>query len=511
MSSRSFAVHVTFALAGIVAGSNATRAYAHGRLPRDTPIDRLVKNLDARLEKAPDDPELHYVVGRLHALAFETRNGKVPVWPNAHSGRAVDPIGSISLPETKYWVGKRIHTDLEAQPPTAEDLHEHLRKAILHLNRAIELAPAIASYHLALASILESGEPMAVEIDVSPLCPVRGIEPLPIDSWILRAITRCAYDEESRNRIEWELRHPAGFGWRNPGNRDQFVTRLDRERNSDDPDRRGVVRNLLVEDWKEQITHQLFVAFALALPSEGSAATQPAIGWATREAYVSYEAGSAYVRIVSARGARPDEAVRLATAKAAIAAFDGLPSTHSVTPIIFSISGSRPLADLLDPGATSTFDLDGSGHSQRWPWVAHDTGILVWDPLKSGRITSGRQLFGSVSWWLFFKNGYDALAALDDDGDGELSGRELDGLAVWFDRNGNGQSDPGEVVPVGELGITGLSCRATERSDKSPCNPRGLRLSTGAILPTYDWITRPLPKAPAVSGAPGTAAPRSGA
>ena len=57
---------------------------------------------------------------------------------------------------------------------------------------------------------------------------------------------------------------------------------------------------------------------------------------------------------------------------------------------------------------------------------------------------------------MFFENGYQALAALDDDGDGYLTGKELEGLAVWRDKNGNGICDAGEVVPVGQLGIVGI-------------------------------------------------------
>lgn len=509
MNSRGIAAHFALAVVGVAAGPLATTAIAHGMLPWDTPIDRLVTNLDARLEMSPADPELHYILGRLHALAFETGDQNVAIWQLKFPRSAEDLAEDWRPIETDYWIGRSVHNE-PPQAPTDEQMHVHLREALTHLNRAIELAPAVARYHLALASILETGEPMATEIDVSPICPLRDFDRLEKESWIEEAVTRFEKDELSRKFLKEDLRR-SGFGRGKPSARDEIVTRLDRERNHADPGRRAAVRALLLEDWNEQVTQQFFAAFALAVPSEGTAEEQPARGWADRTAYVSYEAATAYVRIVNARGPRPGDAVRLATAKAAIKAFDDLPPSRAITPILFSLSGARPLADLLDPGATTTFDLDGSGSSQRWPWVAHDTGILVWDPLNSGRITSGRQLFGSVSWWLFFKNGYDALAALDDDGDGELSGRELDGLAVWFDRNGNGESDPGEVVPVGELGITGISCRATERTGESPCNPRGLRLNSGAILPTYDWTTRPLPKAPAVSGAPGTAAPRSGA
>ena len=79
-------------------------------------------------------------------------------------------------------------------------------------------------------------------------------------------------------------------------------------------------------------------------------------------------------------------------------------------------------------------DLAGSGQAQPYTWVQPDTGILVWDPWSEGRIRSGRQLFGSVTFHMFWSDGYRALDALDDNRDGELRGNELKGLAAWFDR-----------------------------------------------------------------------------
>jgi len=36
------------------------------------------------------------------------------------------------------------------------------------------------------------------------------------------------------------------------------------------------------------------------------------------------------------------------------------------------------------------------------------------------------------------------MDALDDNHDGWLTGNELHGLALWYDRNGNGKCDPGK-------------------------------------------------------------------
>ena len=72
-----------------------------------------------------------------------------------------------------------------------------------------------------------------------------------------------------------------------------------------------------------------------------------------------------------------------------------------------------------------------------------------------------------------WRNGYEALDALDDNGDGVLSGAELQGLALWRDANSNGVSDPGEVVPVRDAGLTELQCHPEEHSTGIPFHPAG--------------------------------------
>jgi hypothetical protein len=124
--------------------------------------------------------------------------------------------------------------------------------------------------------------------------------------------------------------------------------------------------------------------------------------------------------------------------------------------------------------------------------VKPGTAILVWDPKATGRIESGRQLFGSVTWWIFWRDGYAALDALDDDRDGWLSGEELKGLAVWVDRNGNGVSDAGEVMSVESLGVEGISARWTGRDGASPMNRFGIRLNDGSVVGSWDWVVEPV-------------------
>ncbi|HWB61691.1 MAG TPA: hypothetical protein VG733_19570, partial [Chthoniobacteraceae bacterium] len=163
------------------------------------------------------------------------------------------------------------------------------------------------------------------------------------------------------------------------------------------------------------------------------------------------------------------EKKQLAEAKRVIAHFEKLP--HMVTPIVFSFRPAARISELLAPGHFVDFDLQGHGVREKWPWVRPDTGLLVWDPLHHGRITSGKELFGNYTFQLFWTTGYDALAALDDNSDGYLKGRELEGISVWFDRNGDGICTPDEVIPLRDLGITAIAARYEGYEGIHPTNP----------------------------------------
>lgn len=103
--------------------------------------------------------------------------------------------------------------------------------------------------------------------------------------------------------------------------------------------------------------------------------------------------------------------------------------------------------------------------------------LLVYNPEHNGKINSATQLFGN---WTFggkkeaslsgsenlisdknkkqsaWTNGYEALGTLDINKDGKVSDKELLPLALWFDENRNAKSEPGEVKPITETGITAL-------------------------------------------------------
>ena len=163
---------------------------------------------------------------------------------------------------------------------------------------------------------------------------------------------------------------------------------------------------------------------------------------------------------------------------------------RSISPVVVPVRRDAALSELVDRSARVKFDLDGFG-ARTWTWITPDAGWLFYDPRASGRITSGLQLFGNVTFWLFWSTGYDALQALDDDGNGVLRGDELAGLAVWRDENADAVSQPGEVRSLASFGIVELSTRHVvedEDDDLLAYAANGVRFSDGSTRNTYDVL-----------------------
>ena len=78
---------------------------------------------------------------------------------------------------------------------------------------------------------------------------------------------------------------------------------------------------------------------------------------------------------------------------------------------------------------------------------------------------------------MFWRDGFEPLAALDDNRDGKLTGSEIWGIGVWRDANGNGISELGEVVPDEQFGIAEIDVHGG-----------GINLRDGTVLPMFDWI-----------------------
>lgn len=135
-------------------------------------------------------------------------------------------------------------------------------------------------------------------------------------------------------------------------------------------------------------------------------------------------------------------------------------------------------------GNTVNFDMNADGIAENIEWLAGDgDGFLVDN--RDGRAAqdmNGSRLFGDQGGQ--FSSGYEQMATLDANKDGQLSGAELEGLNVWVD-DGDAVVEEGELKTLNELGITQLS---TQRNDVT--NNRGETLmQSSATINGEDVLT----------------------
>jgi tetratricopeptide (TPR) repeat protein len=217
--------------------------------------------------------------------------------------------------------------------------------------------------------------------------------------------------------------------------------------------------------------------------------------WAKEEKAKFAEPGQRFFTEEAARHLIPlldpkRDAEEIATLRARAERLGRVP--RAITPIAIPLADTASPKTIVDLDASVPFDADGTGLRKAWTWISPDAAWLVYDATNSGRITSALQLFGNVTFWNVWGNGYEPLRALDDDGDGELRGRELRHLALWRDVNRDAVSDPGEVRPLSESGIVALTCRGAKGDGifTAAVAERGVRFSDGRTRPTYDVILR---------------------
>jgi hypothetical protein len=147
-------------------------------------------------------------------------------------------------------------------------------------------------------------------------------------------------------------------------------------------------------------------------------------------------------------------------------------SAHVESRVIVPLA-DQPFERLVDRGSDIAFDFASTGDARAQGWLTAEAAWLVWDPGWRGDVRSGADMIG-----------FEALRALDENRDGELTGAELGGLSLWRDENANGVSDPGEVLPANVHGITALSVRGTR---PRPMTPNSVRFDDGRTRPLYDW------------------------
>ena len=115
---------------------------------------------------------------------------------------------------------------------------------------------------------------------------------------------------------------------------------------------------------------------------------------------------------------------------------------------------------------TRFFDLDDNDLVEQTQWVTPMDGFLVLDRDGDGLITSGRELFGNhtiLSDGSLAEGGLQALTDLDENGDLKIDAHDgvFSQLQAWVDKNGNGESEAGELFGIEALGVKSIRWTGT--------------------------------------------------
>lgn len=424
--------------------------------PWYVPFDRLIANTEAFIKVHPNDPQGYYTVARMHYFAFVNQVPFVPTRnaesspPNVAADWQVRADGLLS--DLRHAQAEQIVLKAWGYA-TAEDVPAQRRSEFQQ-------------------AVFEKEQELGAQ----------GWKPDLLDTETLLTHAAAAVDNFER---ALDLDPENGLIYLGLASLYEQYSSYAADANiTDQPRQLAYVTTL-----RTRLTYYLAYRFSI----EDARQWEYLPLWGLRTS-VSYEAGTAYLRLAEKAPSIADTN-SVVQVKADLAKLEKLP-TGPITPIIFSTQNHASVRELLDPDTHVAFDLDGTGRKMQWPWIKPSTGLLVWDPHNKGEITSGRQLFGTATWWLLFPSGYAALDALDDNRDGSLSGAELRGIGVWFDKNANGRSDPGEVQPVADFGVQAIRTRSIGSDHGMPMNAQGIVLKNGTVVPTYDWLVSPILRNP---------------
>ena len=417
-------------------------------LPRLTPIERLLSNARRRVVAEPASAEAHYVVARLNYLVFSTG------WTMAAEDTEISVQWNGA--KSEWHVLRHRAEELAYEDINSVGAHIPESKRFTYLKARDRREAQLKKSGWSSATSLPSGKMVhhAGEALVSLETAAR-FAPSNVHYLLCRA---CLIEQF----VEWRrIVKPA-----------KLDTKL---------------ASLELKDARELYLVAFNLGFQKGGDQQGRVTGVDAIATA--------EAGENYLRL--SKGAQASahvESSAVAEVEQGLKQVKSWPESQVIqliTPILLALSPVGGVGELIDTAARVAFPLRGFGPTDVWPWVRPTTGLLVWDPARTGEVASGRQLFGGFTFQIAWSDGYDALAALDDDGDRVLRGAELAGMRVWFDRDGDGRSAPGEVVDLAALGIVGIAVRATGSEGIHPTNPAGVIFSDGRTLPTWDWMVTP--------------------
>ena len=90
-------------------------------------------------------------------------------------------------------------------------------------------------------------------------------------------------------------------------------------------------------------------------------------------------------------------------------------------------------------------------------WFSPTEGILIDTSFGLENGINGQHLFGDMGGT--YLDGFEKLALHDKNGDGKISGAELEGLAIWMDANSNAELDDDELSTLESHDIVSLTTK----------------------------------------------------
>lgn len=444
-------------------------------LTESVPIERLIENLSQRVKDHPRDAAVHFALARVHSLAFAAHGQTTLV--------SLEEEDKDKLPGELPW-------DSVVLWPSGDEITKggitHYHQSVHHYRQAVRFEPDHARAWLGLGYLLHRGAEHALAIGRPDGAELKSsLSPEEIGRYRAWLVELGSEDDA--------VRDAATKGLRDALPRSSVVLVQGRR---DGGERQAEALRTILAHWYRSMAREALER-VVELRFEADAAREEA--YVGGDELLADEAARYLIELTELEPPSEERDQRLAKLREQRASLARVPRWE--TPIVFPLDRPRPLVELLPAGRSASFDLDGDGVLGHWPWVSADTGLLVWDPDGDGSVNSGQDLFGTRTWWIGWRDGYAALDALDDDGDDLLTGAELDGLAVWVDRDGDAVSDPGEVRPMHELGLLAITTRPDARREPSALDARapaiasaraGLLRTDGSRLPTYDWTPQRL-------------------
>ncbi len=144
------------------------------------------------------------------------------------------------------------------------------------------------------------------------------------------------------------------------------------------------------------------------------------------------------------------------------------------SPIVLDLDGDG--LHLTNPDTGVDFDLLGGGERVRASWTTGGgDAFLAFDRNRNGSIDGAAELFGNATASREFRDGFEALSELDDNGDGLVDARDaaFGELLVWRDQDHDGKSASRELTSLREAGVRRLFLGAARTSGPTSLDANG--------------------------------------